>query len=193
VAVENSLYTLAYWKKGPEVTEQRIDGTHVYEGRILKVRVDRVRLDNGRETTREVVEHPGAVAILPILNDGSMLLIRQYRYAIGRELLEVPAGTREPGEPAEVTARRELEEETGKRAGRIELLTRFYISPGWCNEQIVIYRAHDLVDTETNLDDDEVIDLVRVTPEEVPGLVASGEIADGKTITALMYHLKNGL
>lgn len=175
------------------MTEQRIDGTHVYEGRILKVRVDRVRLDNGRETTREVVVHPGAVAILPILNDGSMLLIRQYRYAIGRELLEVPAGTREPGEPAEVTARRELEEETGKRAGRIELLTRFYISPGWCNEQIVIYRAHDLVDTETNLDDDEVIDLVRVTPEEVPGLVASGEIADGKTITALMYHLKNGL
>lgn len=175
------------------MTEQRIDGTHVYEGRILKVRVDRVRLDNGRETTREVVEHPGAVAILPILNDGSMLLIRQYRYAIGRELLEVPAGTREPGEPAEVTARRELEEETGKRVGRIELLTRFYISPGWCNEQIVIYRAHDLVDTETNLDDDEVIDLVRVTPEEVPGLVASGEIADGKTITALMYHLKNGL
>lgn len=175
------------------MTEQKIDGTRPYEGRIISVRVDRVHLANGRESAREVVEHPGAVAILPVLEDGSMLLVRQFRYAIGREILEVPAGTREPGEPADVTALRELEEETGKRAGRIELLTRFYISPGWCNEQIVIYRAHDLVDTGTHFDDDEVIDIVQVRPEEIPDLVASGEIADAKTITALMYHLKNGL
>ncbi len=175
------------------MTEQKIDGTRPYDGRIISIRVDRVRLENGRESTREVVEHPGAVAILPVLEDGSMLLVRQFRYAVGRELLEAPAGTREPGEPAEETALRELEEETGKRAGRIELLTRFYISPGWCNEQIVIYRAHDLVASETRFDDDEVIDIVQVRPEEVPALVASGEIADAKTIVALMHHLKNGL
>ena len=171
--------------------EERLDGEHVYQGRIINVRVDRVRQESGNETTREVVEHPGAVAILPVLEDGRIILVRQFRYAVGRTLLEVPAGTREAGELPEACALRELEEEVGKKAGTIELLTRFYISPGWCNEEIVIYRAAQLVDSSTNPDQDEIIDVVTVVPEQLHDLIASGQVADAKTITALLLHLRN--
>lgn len=171
--------------------EERLGGERPYEGRIVSVRVDRVRLASGRESTREVVEHPGAVAILPVQDDGRLLLVRQYRYAVGRELLEVPAGTMEPDESPEACARREIEEEVGKRAGRLELLTRFFISPGWCNEEIVIYRARNLQDAERNPDDDEVIDVVAVSLGEIDTLIASGQVADAKTITALLLHREN--
>lgn len=171
--------------------EERIGGEYPYRGKVINVRVDSVRLESGRETVREVVEHPGAVAILPVLEDGSMLLVRQYRYAVGRELLEVPAGTREPDESAEECALREIEEEVGFRAGRIKMLSTFFISPGWCNEEMVIYRAWDLQDSNVSPDDDEVIDVVSVAPEDVPGLITSGQVADAKTIMALTLHLEN--
>lgn len=171
--------------------EQQLDSQRRYEGRIVNVRVDRVQLASGRETTREVVEHPGAVAVLPVQEDGNILLVRQFRYAAGRELLEVPAGTREPGEPPEACALREIEEEAGVRAGSLEHLATFYISPGWCNEEMVIYRATGLQDSRVNPDDDEVIDVVTVSPDEVPGLMQSGQVADAKTITALLLHLIN--
>jgi ADP-ribose pyrophosphatase len=92
-------------------------------------------LPSGREATREVIEHPGAVAILPVTEEGKLILVRQFRYAVGKSLLEVPAGTREPGEPDEETARREWHEEVGLEAESIELLARFFISPGWCTEE----------------------------------------------------------
>jgi 8-oxo-dGTP pyrophosphatase MutT (NUDIX family) len=171
--------------------EQRVGGDYAYRGKIVSVRVDRVRLASGRETVREVVEHPGAVAIVPVQDNGNILLVRQYRYAVGRELLEVPAGTREPDESAEACALREVEEEVGMRAGRIELLSNFYISPGWCNEEMVIYRAWDLQASNVNPGDDEVIDIVSVAPDDVPRLIADREVADAKTITALLLHLQN--
>src|SRR5688500_12755627 len=121
--------------------EERLSTEQAFRGKLIGVRVDRVRLPDGRETTREVVEHPGAVAILPVTEAGELVLIRQYRYAAGRTLLEVPAGTREPDEPAEETAVRELREETGLAAGVIELLVRFFVSPGWCTEELLVYRA----------------------------------------------------
>src|SRR5690606_35411190 len=111
--------------------EERISSRLAFDGRLVRVRVDQVRTPSGREATREVVEHPGAVAILPVLDDGRMVLVRQFRYAIGRELLEVPAGTREPGEDPRDTAIRELHEEVGYEAESVELLLRFFISPGW--------------------------------------------------------------
>lgn len=166
-----------------------LQSTRPFEGKLVSVRVDTVRLPSGRESIREVVEHPGAVAILPVKEDGSLVLVRQFRYAVGRELLEVPAGTREPDEPAEACARREVEEEVGLRPGRLELLTHFFISPGWCNEELVIYRAWDLEETSTALDDDEIIDAVVVRPEDIADLIASGQIADAKTITAVSMHL----
>ena len=171
--------------------EQRVDGRYAYRGRIISVRVDQVKLASGRETVREVVEHPGAVAIVPVEDNGNILLVRQYRYAVGRELLEIPAGTREPDESAEACALREIEEEVGMQARRLELLSHFYISPGWCNEEIVIYRAWDLQASRVDPDDDEVIDIVSVAPGDVPRLIAEREIADAKTITALLLHLKN--
>lgn len=171
--------------------ERQLESQRAYEGRIVSVRVDRVQLESGRETTREVVEHPGAVAVLPVMDDGRILLVRQFRYAVGRELLEVPAGTREPGEPAEACALREIEEEVGVRAGNLEHLASFYISPGWCNEQMVIFRATGLQDSRVNPEDDEVIEVVTVSPDEVSGLIESGQVADAKTITALLLHLGN--
>ena len=170
------------------MAEQLIDSSRPFEGRLINVRVDRVRLPSGREAVREVVEHPGAVAILPVLADGRLVLVRQFRYAVGRDLLEVPAGTREPDESAEECARREVEEEVGLRAGRLELLANFYISPGWCNEEMVIFRAWDLEETGASPEDDESIEAVAVRPNEVPGLISSGQIADAKTITAVLLH-----
>ena len=169
--------------------EQRISSERVFDGKLVKVRVDAVRLPSGREATREVVEHPGAVAILPVTEAGKLILVRQFRYAVSRSLLEVPAGTREPGEADEVTARRELHEEVGLEAGTIELLARFFISPGWCNEELVAFRATGLREIGAQPEQDEELDIVEVDPADVPALIASGEIADAKTITAVLAHL----
>src|SRR5688572_18997437 len=169
--------------------EERISSERVFDGRLVKVRVDAVRLPSGREATREVVEHPGAVAILPVTDSGKLILVRQFRYAVGRSLLEVPAGTREPGEPDEETAGRELHEEVGLEAGTIELLARFFISPGWCNEELVAFRATDLREIGAQPEQDENLDIVEIDPADVPTLIANGEIADAKTITAVLAHL----
>ena len=171
--------------------EQRISSERAFDGKLVKVRVDKVRLPSGREATREVVEHPGAVAILPVTGAGKLVLVRQFRYAVGRSLLEVPAGTREPGEPDEETARRELHEEVGYEAGTIELLARFFISPGWCNEELVAYRATNLREIGAKPEQDEDLTIVEVDPSDIPSLIASGEIADAKTITAVLAHLRD--
>jgi ADP-ribose pyrophosphatase len=170
--------------------EQRVLSERVFDGKLVKVRVDTVRLPSGRETTREVVEHPGAVAILPVFDDGTIVLVRQFRYAVGRTILEVPAGTREPGEPDEETARRELREEVGLDATTIEPLARFFISPGWCNEELVVFRATGLREIGAQPEADEDLEIVRVSPHDIPALIASGEIADAKTITAVLAHLR---
>lgn len=172
--------------------EERISSEQAFKGKLIGVRVDRVRTDSGRETTREVVEHPGAVAILPVLNDGRVLLVRQYRYAVGRELLEVPAGTREPGEEPEMTASRELREEVGYDADRIDEMFVYYISPGWCNERLFGYRATGLTQVGAQPDQDENIEIVPIDPNDAPALIAQGEIADAKTIALLYAHLRDG-
>ncbi|HYI15691.1 MAG TPA: NUDIX hydrolase [Thermomicrobiales bacterium] len=171
--------------------EQRISSERIFDGKLLKVRVDAVRLPSGREATREVVEHPGAVAILPVTDEGKLILVRQFRYAVGRKLLEVPAGTREPGEPDDETARRELHEEVGLEAATIELLARFFISPGWCNEELVAFRATGLREIGAQPEPDEDLEIVEIDPADVPALIASGEIGDAKTITAILAHLGN--
>ncbi|MDQ3549263.1 MAG: NUDIX hydrolase [Chloroflexota bacterium] len=173
--------------------EHRISSERVFNGKLVKVRVDSVRMPSGREATREVVEHPGAVAILPVTEAGKLILVRQFRYAVGRSLLEVPAGTREPGEADEATARRELHEEVGLEAGTIDLLARFYISPGWCNEELVAFRAADLREIGAQPEQDEDLDIVEIDPADIPALITSGEIADAKTITAVLAHLSTPL
>jgi ADP-ribose pyrophosphatase len=148
--------------------------------------VDNVRLGNGSVREREVVEHPGAVAVLPLLPGGRVVLVRQYRHAVGRTLLEVPAGTREPGEEPEETARRELEEETGYRAGSLEFLVRFFASPGWAAEELEVYVARDPEPGASRQEADEDLSLVEVSLDGFESLIASGEIADAKTILTLL-------
>lgn len=172
------------------MAEQQIASERVFEGKLVQVRVDRVRLPSGREATREVVEHPGAVAILPVLDDGRLVLVRQFRYAVQRALLEVPAGTLEPGESPAACAVRELQEEVGLVAGAVEELARFFVSPGWCNEELIVYRATGLRDVGASPAQDEDLEIVHVFPAEVPDLMRRGEIGDAKTLTAVLAHLR---
>jgi len=166
----------------------------VFQGRLISVRVDTVELPDGRTTTREVVEHPGAVAVVPIDDEGCVLLVRQYRYAIGRDLLEIPAGTREPNETPEETARRELAEEIGHEPGTLRKLFQVYLAPGYSTEKIHYFIATDLRPVTATGDEDEFIEVVRVPlPEALTG-IASGEFQDAKTVAAitLAAHLYEG-
>lgn len=162
---------------------------YVYKGKVISLRVD--RLDNGR--VREVVEHRGSVAILPFLDDSTIILERQYRYAIGRHLLEIPAGMVEVGERIEEAAARELLEETGYRAGRLEYMGKCYMTPGYCTEVIHFFIARDLIEDKTCREDDEDIELVTLDLDEALSKVTSNKIEDAKTAYALLlYRLIKG-
>jgi ADP-ribose pyrophosphatase len=165
-----------------------------FDGRIVHVRVDEVRLPSGRITTREVVEHRGSVAIVAVTTNGMVLLMRQSHHAIGRALLGIPAGTLEPGESSEACARRELEEETGFRSGRLTPLASYYTSPGFTDERMTIFRADDCMPSGYGPDPDELIKLVPVPLAEIPRLVAPGpgQVQEAKTLIGLLLLLRNG-
>ncbi len=156
-----------------------------YQGMLLTLRVDTVRLPSGRETGREVVVHPGAIALVPLLDDGRVVLVRQWRHAVGQMLLEVPAGTREPNEPPERTAARELTEETGYTAERIIPLGAFFTAPGFCTEEIHIYLAVGLHAGKATPEDDEGITLEHLMLADAPTAIARGDLHDAKSIAAL--------
>jgi nudix-type nucleoside diphosphatase (YffH/AdpP family) len=160
-----------------------------FEGKLVKVRLDTVKLANGDQRQREIVEHPGAVAVVPVTDDGHVVLVRQYRPAVGQSMLELPAGTVEKGEDVARTAERELEEETGYRAGALQELIRFWVSPGWCNEELVIYVATDVTAGQQDPEDDEEIEVQLVDPQQIPELMRNGEIADSKTMVGLSLYL----
>ena len=154
--------------------------------------VERRRYERrGQTVTRDVVVHPGAVTILPVTDDGRVVLIRNYRYPTGGELLELPAGTLEPDEPPERCALRELEEETGYRAGRLEPLCEFYTTPGICTERMWVYVATGLTKTRQNLQGHEEISVDVIDGDEVRRMLRDGQIEDGKTVAALgLYFLR---
>ena len=146
----------------------------IFKGRKLELVLDSVRLPNGRDVERELVLHPGAVVIVPLLRPGVILLLKQYRHAVGGELYELPAGTLEPDEPPEACAARELVEETGFRAASLRILTRFWSSPGILREEMHLFLAQDLERTRQDLDVDEMIEVQEVRLEDAVEMVRDG-------------------
>ena len=169
-----------------ELTEKTIDSREVFKGRIIRVRFDTVRLPNGKEGTREVVEHPGGVAILAIDSEDRVLLVRQYRYPFERVLTEIPAGKREPGEPPFITAQRELQEEVGATADTWTELGTLIPSPGCYGETLYLYMAQDLHFGATHPDEDEFLEPLRLPFDEAVRQCMDGTLTDAKTVAAIL-------
>ncbi|MBS7650851.1 NUDIX hydrolase [Candidatus Bathyarchaeota archaeon] len=169
--------------------EELVSSTRIYDGKIINLRVDQIKLPDGSLHQREIVEHPGAVAILPVLDDGRILLIRQYRHAVGKILLEIPAGTLAKDEDPKECARRELLEETGYMAESITELFSCYLAPGYSSERIHIYQASGLRMVGSRRDADEYIELEPVTVDEVEAMIRNRQIQDAKTIAGVTFYL----
>lgn len=169
-----------------ELTEKTLSSERIFDGVILHVRRDEVELPGGGRSFREVVDHPGGVCVLALDGQGQALLVSQYRYPYGRVLREVPAGKLEYGEDPRAAALRELREETGAVPGEFRPLGELYPSPGYCGEIIRMYLARDLTFGETDLDEDEFLNVERVPFGELVDQVLAGEIRDAKTIAAVL-------
>lgn len=161
--------------------EKKIDGENIFDGVVLHVRKDRVELPNGNVGIREYIHHNGAVCVIPITDKGEVILERQYRYPIGRVVTEIPAGKLEIGEDRLEAAKRELEEETGYKAGKMEFIGEFLGSPAILEERITMYLATELEKTKTNLDEDEFLEVFTMPLEEAYEKVMANEFADAKT------------
>ena len=170
----------------------QLDTRRIYTGRVVRLDVDTVRFRDGSTGQLELIRHPGAAAIVPCASDPpgadpTILLIRQYRYATGGQLWEVPAGTLDPGEDPEACARRELLEETGVTAARLQRLTSIWTTPGFTNEVIHLYLATGLTSGEPSRERDEFIEVVPQPLSRVLALIRDGEIRDAKTVAAILY------
>ncbi|WP_408006611.1 NUDIX domain-containing protein [Pseudalkalibacillus sp. A8] len=170
-----------------KLEEKTIDSKVIYNGRIIDLHLEEVELPDGRTSQREVVKHPGAVAILAITSENKIVLVRQYRKPLNREIIEIPAGKLEKGEDPEVCALRELEEETGYRSKELTYLQSFYTSPGFADELIHIFFTDQLEQGEVQLDQDEFVERMEVTLEEAIRLVNTQDIYDAKTAFAIQY------
>lgn len=165
-----------------EVLESR----RIFKGRVVDLSVDRVRLPNGKLCELELIRHPGAAAVVPVDASGNVLLIRQYRYATGGFLLEVPAGKLDPGESPETCGAREVQEETGFRAARLVPMGWIWTTPGFTDEKIWLFLGRDLTPAEQGLQDDEVLSVERLPLNEAASMALRGEITDAKSIAALL-------
>ncbi len=172
---------------GPPLPFRVVSSRNIYEGRVVRLDVDRIVEPSGMEVEREIVRHPGAAVLLPVTAARTVILIRQFRYAAGETLLEVPAGTIDPGESPEETARRELVEETGYHPGRIEKLAEFFPSPGILSERMHLFLATELEKREASPDIDESLELVELPWELALALEPGKDVLDAKTIVALSF------
>lgn len=165
-----------------DLTEKEISSKILFRGKILNLRYDIVRLPNGQEASREIVEHMGGVGIVAVTGEGKLLMVRQYRRPYDEVILEIPAGKLNEGEDPEECGRRELLEETGCTAKNFDYLGSFYATPGFSNETIYLYLATGLARGEMHLDADEFLNLEEYSLQEVENMIDSGEIHDGKTV-----------
>jgi len=171
---------------------EALESRRIFKGRVVDLSVDRVRLPNGKVCELEMIRHPGASAVVPVDTSGNVLLIRQYRYATGGFILEVPAGKLDPGESPETCAAREVQEEIGFRAGRLEPLGWIWTTPGFTDEKIWLFLAKELTPASQNLQTDEVLSVERLPLDEAVSMALSGDITDSKSICALLrarHHL----
>lgn len=169
--------------------EKTISKESIYKGKIIEVEKHKVSLPNNETAYREVVKHNGAVAICALTPDQQVILVKQYRKALEQELLEIPAGKLEPGEDRESAAIRELEEETGYKAKKLTLIGEVYGTPGFSNEKISVYFADNLVEGKVNLDEDEFVEKVLYSLDDVKKAVAARTIEDAKTFIAFQHLL----
>lgn len=169
--------------------EKKLSSQQLYRGRAVNLRMDTVEKSNGKTTTREVVEHSNCVAVVVVDEQGNVLLVRQYRYPVGKFLLEIPAGGIDPNEEPIDCVRRELQEEIGYFPQKIEELGGFYSVPGYGTEYLYCYLATDLVPSRLIAEDSEGIEVVRVPISKITQLITSGEICDAKSIAALLTFL----
>jgi len=157
----------------------------IYNGKVFDIRIDAIR-DGDVEYKREIVEHKGSAGVIPVFDDGTVALVRQYRHAAGKHLLEICAGTLNVGEDPELGARRELQEEIGVTAGKIEKLCEFYVSPGFLTEKMHLYLATELTETQQDLEDDEILTVERHQVLDLMKMVENGEVEDAKTIIGII-------
>jgi len=173
--------------------EKVLSSKLIYQGHILKLRVDSVRTADGCLSTREIVEHENCIGVVAVDTDNNVLLVRQYRLATGKDLLEIPAGGIDPGEDPADAVIREMREETGLRPQKVERLAGFYLSPGFCSEYLYLYLATDFRSDPRSAEDTAGIEVVKVPVARIPGLIATGRIEDSKSISGLLYYLKCSL
>jgi len=170
--------------------EKTLSSQLIFDGRAVKLRVDTVQMADGRQTTREIVEHSDCIAVVAIDADNNALLVKQFRKPVEKELLEIPAGGINPGEDPEAAVQRELREETGYLPQKLERLGGFYSAPGYCSEYLYLYLATDLIPSQLFAEDTEEISLVRVPMVQILSLIASGSICDAKSIAGLLTYLE---
>jgi len=169
--------------------EKTLSSQLIYEGQVVKLRVDTVKMAGDRQTTREIIEHSDCVAIVAVDADDNILLVRQFRKPVEKELLEIPAGGIEFGEDPVTAVSRELQEETGFLPGKVEQLGGFYSAPGYCTEYLYLYLASDLTPSQLYAEDTDSIKIVPVPINQIPGLITSHSICDAKTIAGLLIFL----
>jgi len=166
------------------------------QGRAFKVRRDYLKTPNGRETKLEIIEHGGSVVLIPLDDDGNLLFVRQYRHAAGADLLELPAGTRDENEPFEKCAAREIREETGMEAGKLQKVGEFYLAPGYSTELMAVFLATDLKHNPLEADEDEFLQVEKIPLKKAIEMAEGGDMPDAKSLAALLLakpHLEKYL
>ncbi len=177
-------------RKTGDLTEKTLRRKYVFEGQLIKVRVDTVIAADGHHAVREIVEHPNAIVMVALDAEDNVLLVEQYRSPLGKKLLEIPAGVIEKGEDAAAAVVREMQEETGYKPQKLVFLTGFYTTPGFSTEYLHLYLATDLVPSRLRAEDTAGIELVRVPASQITELITSGKIQDAKTIAGLLLFLE---